>query len=148
MFFSASKDTLYSLIGEHNPQSLEKLGYEDSHVKLRERKPRYIRWMIWVAIATSILICAVVSFKLGERRQWALDHTGLTLALRQKPFNSTDLGLRPNTLFPEPLRNKVLMLDVDTRDWDVETGPEDKSPLAWGRLNHYIYGAASLEYTE
>ncbi|KAF1350237.1 hypothetical protein BDV97DRAFT_275131, partial [Delphinella strobiligena] len=51
----------------------------------------------------------------------------------------SDLGLRPNTLYPKPLGKKMLMLDIDTRPWNIEPSLTKQSQLAWGRLNHYLY---------
>lgn len=42
-------------------------------------------------------------------------------------------------LYPNKLGNKVLLLDVDSRAWDIED-PVDFSQMSYGRLNHYLYG--------
>ncbi|TKX19720.1 hypothetical protein C1H76_7918 [Elsinoe australis] len=41
-------------------------------------------------------------------------------------------------LYPNKLGNKVLLLDVDSRAWDIED-PVDFSQMSYGRLNHYLY---------
>ncbi|PNS19721.1 hypothetical protein CAC42_7688 [Sphaceloma murrayae] len=53
-----------------------------------------------------------------------------------------DYGISPDalTLYPEPLKEKIAIVNVDTRAWEPwNTAVKDMQPQHWGYLNHYLY---------
>lgn len=54
----------------------------------------------------------------------------------------TEYGLDPaaTNLYPEPLGKKICIVNIDTREWDVNEGLPKQSDLGWSWLNHYLYG--------
>lgn len=43
-----------------------------------------------------------------------------------------------NDLYPTKLGKKLIILDVDSRPWNIND-PKEMTQLDWGRLNHYLY---------
>ncbi|KAF2219088.1 hypothetical protein BDZ85DRAFT_45998 [Elsinoe ampelina] len=42
-------------------------------------------------------------------------------------------------LYPEPLKDSICLVDVDTRKWKPHRVDEPKEPLHFGYFNHYLY---------
>lgn len=49
------------------------------------------------------------------------------------------LNYTSESLYPEPLGKKILIMNVDTRPWDPFPGLQKQTQNAWGWMNHFLY---------
>lgn len=137
--FNLPRKALYSLLNRYDfgpSGALDRRdGLEKGHALRESRIPK---WQSWLLTTAGLLLLLLASFRLGR-----LSSPSSTFDLLKQPrLDESDMGLRPNTLYPKPLGKKVLMLDIDTRPWNIEASLNKQSQLAWGRLNHYLYGTS------
>lgn len=138
--FNIRRKALYSLLNTYDFGPFNGLEYKDGVEKERAlRRSRLPKWQSWLLTTAGLILLLLAFFRLG---QLSPPSSAFDL-LKQPRLDESDLGLRPNTLYPKPLGKKMLMLDIDTRPWNIEPSLTKQSQLAWGRLNHYLYGISS-----
>lgn len=151
---AASMVSLETLKNLKSELSLFSDSHDFSPLEERDEEPAFLRprrssqlrgrvlWLTWIF---SVACVGFGAFWLGQNNSEAINEvfapSSVFDGLGQIPFDPKEFNLsETNTLFPEPLGKKILVLDVDSRPWDPAVSLKDQKPLGYGRMNHYLYG--------
>ncbi|KAF4549180.1 Hypothetical protein D9617_23g005950 [Elsinoe fawcettii] len=103
---------------------------------------------ICVPILLSAILCPILLIMQNARFNVGMNDIPTTL--KNMPWNPSMLpdysvldqvketGDFSSSLYPNPLGNKVVLLDVDTRHWAISNAA-NMTQVSYGRLNHYLY---------